>query len=387
MKKFYNIFHLNNFDEKIINELTLFYENLDLTKLTKNHIKDTLTGITKLKKKYPKINLHLITTNFIENFFSLIKSKFKYPTALQYSRSVSNIWTILTILLKKDKKINIPCDFISTYYNLLDIQFINALDLKIIKNFKTSNYKLTMEQTCLLYKYRPNSKTTGLHSKFNNREIMVTIPCLFGDCHNTTDFKHLSGIIKHLETDHQVPRNLSSPILKDLIEFSINKFNKRKLKDEFCYLTTNEITPYYQKLKKKIEENKNKSDTKIINIENNKIIQNNLILNTTDTNKINVENLSQLLIKKLEEPNVKEINLKNNVIIQKNIKISTSELKNNDIINSTNQKNEIKIKKILNCEKNDDKNTSYDKNEIKIDKKRKNLFVEEVDCKKIKINK
>jgi hypothetical protein len=76
--------------------------------------------------------------------------------------------------------------------------------------------------------YKPKKKELKIMDIATKKNMVVYIPCpYFGKtCNSTKDFKSSTWLIKHLEVEHHIKKEISSEIVKKLINVTSEIYNK-----------------------------------------------------------------------------------------------------------------------------------------------------------------
>jgi hypothetical protein len=118
----------------------------------------------------------------VENFFSLIKKKNKYPNMFDVVNNTSEIIEIMKIILNDKKSFSFSKNKISQYYNLSDLnydfyEFLNEDCYNNLLDQKSS--KLNYDQKIFLEKNSPEKGYLSQRIISTKSKIKLFIPCHF----------------------------------------------------------------------------------------------------------------------------------------------------------------------------------------------------------------
>jgi hypothetical protein len=376
MKNFHTIFECNYYNENFTNSVIDYFSNIQLTKQTKYQLNTTLKSIIEFKKIYPNFDLKIISTNPIEVFFSIIKSKLLYPSSKEYFYAVNNSWYITKLILT-NKNINIPKEFVSHYYNINYLNIFDEFDIieeetEIEKTNKTQPNKNQLE---LLNIHKPCSDEISIRDKSSSQEFVVLIPCPFisstiDPCSHLEDFKSVVNLKNHLVQKHKVEHNKSLEISKSIYQYCFDKYVLEKNKfNNFSVLSNQECKNFLQKIcPEQITDNLINLNDQLLNNNQNKI--NNTENKNLNELKNNCNNKQSEKIIEVVNSNEKQIELKND---QKKIEQENEQIENNMVNLTENEKNHEKNKiiqteniiknQITNSEKIGTENNTINENE------------------------
>lgn len=186
-KKFYKLFDKdaeNSEIEEDLKELKNYFCSLTGLDKTGQQLLATIKGLQKISELCPEFPLSLMSTNSIENFFSIMKGKVLYPNSLEYLRLCGRAWTVTKILQDQKRGFTLKDGFISKHYDLAEFSdsenaffFIYNPFSRKGTNKKEQNVKLCQEQIDLLKEYAPKPKTLSIRDKETKKNITLLVPC------------------------------------------------------------------------------------------------------------------------------------------------------------------------------------------------------------------
>lgn len=82
---------------KVVNYFNSFCTDCGLSLATKQHIRDSIADLKMFCKEFPDINVKpsALSTLIVENFFSIIRGKCRYPSIMEYDHVMDKAYFVL----------------------------------------------------------------------------------------------------------------------------------------------------------------------------------------------------------------------------------------------------------------------------------------------------